>query len=306
MYRKINIKVLSVLFAVLLAVVVLIEFADLKKGARTFKADLVEVETENVTSIELYPKISGHELIRLFRENEEWKVETEGKTYNADQAVPGDLIAELNGLKTQSVVATSDDRWDQFEVTDSLGTRVKLFNQDKLLADVIIGKFTFSQPRNMTSYVRLAEDDDVYGVEGMVGMSFNRDLKAFRNKTVIQSGSSDWTKLLFSYPADSSFVLEKVNEKWMVDDQPADSMSVVQFFNSITRLNEGRYADEVPSGTPTHLLSIEGSKEQPITVSGYYLDEENFIFESSMNAGTYFNNPELAEKVYPSKTRFIK
>jgi len=29
-------------------------------------------------------------------------------------------------------------------------------------------------------------------------------------------------------------------------------------------------------------------------------------FESSMNAGTYFNNPELAEKVYPSKTRFIK
>jgi len=306
MYRKINIKALSVLFAVLLVIVALIEFTDSKKGARTFKADLVEVETENVTSIELYPRITGHERIRLFRENEEWKVESEGKTYNADQAVPGDLIAELNGLKPQSVVATSDDRWNRFEVTDSLGTRVKLYNQDNLLADVIIGKFTFSQPRNMTSYVRLAKDDEVYGVEGMVGMSFNRDLKAFRDKTVIQSNSSDWSKLSFSYPADSSFVLEKVNEKWMVDEQQADSAAVVQFFNSITRLNEGRYADEEPGITSTHQLSIEGSMEQPIAVSGYYLDAENFIFESSMNAGTYFNNPELAEKVYPSKTRFIK
>ena len=306
MYRKINIKILAVIFAVLLVVVVLVEYTDSRRGARTFKSDLVQVETENVTSIELYPRATGHKQIKLFREDEEWKVESEGETYNADQSVPGDLISELNALKPQSVVATDKDRWDRFEVTDSLGTRVKLFNNERLLADVIIGKFTFSQPRNMTSYVRLADDKEVYGVEGMIGMTFNRDLKAFRNKTVINSSSSDWSKLTFDYPADSSFVLEKIDNKWMIDSQPADSAAVAEFFNSIARLNEGRYAEAGPSVTPTHQLIIEGSLDQPVRVSGYFSDEENFLIESSMNPGTFFNSPGLAEKVYPPQSKFMQ
>ena len=56
MFRKINNKLLFTIFAVLLAVTVLVEFLDSRKGNRTFKSDLVEVEAEEITSIEIYPK----------------------------------------------------------------------------------------------------------------------------------------------------------------------------------------------------------------------------------------------------------
>ena len=307
MYRKVNIKILAAIFAVLLVAVVLIEIADSKKGNRTFKADLVEVNADNVTSIELYPKVTAGEKIRLYKENDMWKVESEGQSYSADQSVAGSMISELNQMEPQSVVATDKDRWPQFEVTDSLGTRVKLFNGDKLLADVIIGKFSFSQPRNMTSYVRLADDKEVYGVDGMIGMSFNRDLKSFRDKTVIKSSSADWTKLTFDYPADSSFVLEKVNDKWTVDGQPADSAAVAQYFNSISTLNEGRYAENKPVVAPTHRLNIEGNNMmEPIEITGYKTEDENFIIESSQNTDSYFNSPELVKKVFVSRSKFIK
>ena len=62
-------------------------------------------------------------------------------------SISGTLISALNNMKPESVVATNKDRWPMFEVTDSLGTRVKLFSGDNLLADVVIGKFSFSQPR---------------------------------------------------------------------------------------------------------------------------------------------------------------
>jgi len=306
MFRKVNIKLLVIIFVVLLAGVVLVQIVDSKKGNRTFKSDLVEVVAEDVTAIELYPKATGGMLIKLVKENDEWKVESEGETFNADQSTAGRLVSELNNMKPKSVAATNKERWEQFEVTDSLGTRVKLFNGSNLLADVVIGKFSFSQPRKMTSYVRLAEDKEVYGVDGMLGMSFNRNLDSFRDRTVINSNKNDWTKLTFDYPADSSFVLEKLGEKWMIGEMETDSASVVQYFNSIANLTEGSFASEIPVSSPTHRLTIEGNNMmQKVEISGFFENDEQFILESNLNPGTFFSNAETSRKIFVSIMEFL-
>jgi len=306
MFRKVNIKILAAIFIALLAIVVLVEVIDSRKGNRTFKSDLVEVITEDITSIELYPKAANGNLIKLFRENDKWKVESEGKTYNADQSAAGNMISQLNNMTPKSVAATSKDRWEQFEVTDSLGTRIKLFQGTDVVADLVIGKFSFSQPRNMTSYVRLTDEKEVYGVEGMLGMSFNRNLNSFRDRTIIKSNKSDWTKLTFSYPADSSFVLEKIGNKWMVGEMETDSASVVDYFNSISNLTDGSFADEKPVIAPTHHLTIEGNNMmQKVEISGYYSDDENFVLETNQNPEAYFNSKTSAEKVFVSVMELI-
>lgn len=307
MFRKINTKILASLFVALLAIVVLLEIIDSRKGNRTFKSDLVEVETADVSTIELFPKAANGKLIKLYKENDQWKVESDGEKYNADQAVAGRMVSELNNMKTKSVAATNKERWEQFEVTDSLGTRVKLLNGSDVLADVVIGKFSYSEPRNMTSYVRLSEDKEVYGVEGMLGMSFNRNLNSFRDRTIIQSNKTDWTKLTFDYPADSSFVLQKTGDKWMIGEMEADSASVVQYFNKIASLNDGSFADSKPVIAPTHSLTIEGNNMmQKVEITGYFTEEENFILETNQNPGAYFNSKTSAEKVFVSMMEFIK
>lgn len=303
MFRKINFKILTTIFVVLLIVVVFIEIIDSRKGNRTFKSDLVEVVADEVTSIELYPKVTDGNLIKLFKENEEWKVESEGSKYNADQSSANRMIAELNTMKPKSVAASNKDRWEQFEVTDSLGTRVKLFKGTDLLANVIIGKFSFSQPRNMTSYVRLNGEKEVYGVDGMLGMSFNRNLDAFRDQTVINSNKTDWKRLSFIYPADSSFVLERMGDQWMTDGIKADSASVVQYFNKISNLTESNFAKNKPAVPSTHRLIIEGNNMmQKIEIAGYLLDEGNFILETNQNPGTYFNSKTSAETLFISSS----
>lgn len=306
MFRKINAKILVTVFVVLLALVVVVELLDSKKGNRTFKSDLVEVLADEVSSIELYPKVVNGAKIRLYKENDEWRVESNGKSSKADQATAGRMISELNNIKPKSVVATSKDRWENFEVNDSLGTRVKLLNGSKVVADLVIGKFSFSQPRNMTSYIRLADEKEVYGVEGMLGMSFNRNVNSFRDRTVIKSNKADWTKLTFSYPADSSFVLEKKGEKWMIGDMETDSAAVVQYFNSIANLTDGSFTEEKPAIASTHQLTIEGNNQmQKVEIKGYYFDAENFVFESNQNPEAYFNSKSNAEKVFVPVMKLI-
>ena len=307
MFRKINNKLLVTVFVVLLAVVVLVEFMDSRKGNRTFKSDLVEVVADDVTSIEIYPKAANGNLIKLFKENDLWKVESGRIKFNADQAIAGRMISEINEMKTKSVVATNKESWGKFEVTDSLGTSVKLLKGSSVLADIVIGKFSYSEPRNMTSYVRLAGEKEVYGVEGMLGMSFNRNINAFRDRTIIKSNKADWTKLTFSYPADSSFVLEKKGEKWMIGEMETDSASVVNYFNQIASLSDGSFTDEKPAIAATHRLTIEGNNMMPkVEILGFYSDPENFVLESNQNPDTWINSKNTAKKVFVSVLDLIQ
>ena len=307
MYRKINIKLLAGIFVVLLVVAVMVEMIDMRKGNRTFKQDLVNVNADDVTAIEVNAKSAAGKPVTLKKENDVWKVEADGKTYRADQSVASSMMAQLNGMKPKSLVTNDKDRWDEFEVTDSLGTRVKLFNGKDLLADVIFGKFSYSQPQTMTSYVRLAGDKDVYGVNGMLGMSFNRNVNSFRDRTLISSNIANWKKLTFTYPADSSFTLEKINNKWMINGVAADSASVVRYFNSIARLDDSKFAATDPTGQPTHTLKIEGNNNmQPVEITGYYTDAVNFVLGTSQNQGTYFNDPETAKKIFIPKRKLLK
>jgi hypothetical protein len=306
MYRKLNRTILAAIFVVLLAVVILIELADLRKGGRNFPESLVSVDSGNITSMELFPRVTGGNVIKLIKNGDEWSVESEDKKYRADGSRVIPLVNELNLMSPESVVSVKEEGWEQYEVTDSLGTRVKLFSGSKLLSDLIIGKFSFSQSRKMTSYVRIAGEKEVYGIDGMIGMSFNRNVNYFRDNTVINSPASEWNELSFSYPADSSFVMKKTDDKWIADGQPADSASVAEYLSTLSDLNDSRFAEIDNAGglTLTHKLVIgKGDGSDPLEISGYYTGGDEFFIESSQNKGALFNSKELADKIFISKKK---
>jgi len=304
MFNKLNSKTLLIVFAILLIVVLLIKFFESRKGERTFKSEITSFDIEDVTSVSVITKGEADKKLSLYIDGEEWKAEKEGETYNADATKIDNLLAELIKLKPERVAATTKEKWGDFEVIDSLSVRIIVKKESKVLADLHIGKFSYQNPTSpyerqgkMTSYVRAANDDITYAVNGFLRMTFNSDINGYRNNKLCVSSVSDLTKLIFNYPADSSFTLTKQNDKWMVNGLLADSAKVVKYLGSIANLTSSNFINN----EPTAML--------PIEISAIPADSTNqYLIISSLNKGTLFSGAKggLFKKVFKGEDSFFE
>jgi len=322
MFKKFNIKWLSVLFAVLLLVVVVMNIIDKKSTInrnQTFTSRLTSIDTAKVTAITIFPK-AKNETIELFKAGNTWQINIGGKKYNADENVIKSMVATLSSLEASRVAAKSKKSWNEYEVSDSAASHVMVNEGKKVMADLYIGKFSYKQPKNanpymqqrgtLTSYVRLAGNEEVYAVEGILSMAFNRDANDFRDHTVIKSEKDKWTKLTFTRP-DGPFYLTKKDNHWMIDGMLADSVKVAEYLSSISWLSNSSYVNEslVSSANPDYQLTIEGENiPQPITIKALRADTTNgYAIISSLNSGNYFSGKAsgLTDKIFVEKSKFL-
>ena len=322
MYRKLNIKTLAITFGVLLLAVIAVKISDSLSHGNTLKDVLFDINTDDVTTIRIYPQSEKGKEITLVKNNGKWVVKYNGATYTGNQNLISTLPEQINKLKPLRLAATKKERWKNFQVTDSLATKVVLENNGKVLAGLYIGKFSYIMPKNqapqqnpymrrpqgkMNTYVRTLDDDNVYAVEGFLGMSFNRSADDFRDKTIVSVNKNDLTKLTFSYPADSSFVLSKKDNKWFIDDTPADSASVADYLNKISHLRGRKFADAGVASF-NHSVKIEGQNMEPVTVQAF-VSEKGAVITSSQNKGTIFTDDDkkdIVKKLFVSKKELVE
>jgi hypothetical protein len=244
MFSKISNKNLGLAFAALLILVIIIFVTDGGRNERTFREELVTIDTSTVTEILIYPKSIGHKEVKLYKEEKVWKVNLDNeKTAVVPQSKVSNLFAQLLPIKPKRLAARGQDKWGGFQV-DSTGTRVKIVENGKTTLDIILGRFSFKQPRSMSTFVRLAKDADIYEVDGFLEMSFNQDANYFRDGTVINDNFQNWTRISFDYPADSSFQMIKVNEKWMSGNVELDSADTEKYLRQLARLTGTGYIDD--------------------------------------------------------------
>ncbi|OWY22552.1 DUF4340 domain-containing protein [Sphingobacteriales bacterium UPWRP_1] len=193
---KLNNKVLIILVAVLLAFVLYTQFGNNKQG--TFNKTLFALDTAKVTSLAFYPDTTAAETQMEFtREGNEWLLTTD--SINAQTANPDvvkSLLNMLAMLEAKRLAAAGKDKWNEYEVGEN-GRHIIAKNGNQVLLNLYIGKFNISNPENqtgnaenmnpyqaqqrpvVTSYIRLAKDDKVYAVEGMLKAIFNRNPAEF-------------------------------------------------------------------------------------------------------------------------------
>lgn len=320
MSKILNTKTLIILLVVLVGVYFLSKLFE--KEDRTFKSQLVTVDTAKVTAIEIVPKAgSGEENIMLRRTGTGWTLESGGSSYNPDPMAARNVLSELVNLKPERVAAKDESRWDELQVTDSTGTRVKLFRDKKEVADVYIGKFNYTQPPQtqpgfqqqnrgkMSTHVRLAGEDEVYVVDGFIKMNIQTDVSNYRNKNVVMVNSPDVTKVSFKYPGEN-FTLTKEENVWMVNGLKADSAKTAQYVNSLRRVTGADFVDdpEVTTGKASHVVTIEGNNILPVEVKAHPADTvHNYIITSSTNPGTRFSDAKstIFEKVFRERSYFV-
>ena len=186
--------------------------------------------------------------------------------------------------------------------------RVVVNEDGSEVLDLIIGKFAFQQPRSMSTFVRLNDENEVYEVDGFLDMTFNKDVNSFRNETIVKSDKNNWQKLTFFYTDGESFELEKVEDKWMIDGVSTDSSKTVNSLNSLARLTNTDFIDKTPDEIlpqQTSKLVIEVADSDPIEIIGYK-NESKYLIHSSQNPENYFDGSKVGEKIFLQKEAFFE
>ena len=304
MRKKIKNTRLLIVFVVLLALVVILFTQKNGQKERSFDKHLVKFDTEEVTQMKLYPKSMKGGVIEINKADDQWTIKSGDETYHANKGMIDGMVSQLQNLTAKSLVANTKDRWASYEVTDSLASEVELYAGKKKVADVYIGKFKFSQPQNMSTYVRVGGKKETFKVDGFLSSTFNRQVNDLRDKSVINDQLANWTKLTFDYPADSSFVLSKTNEKWMIDGVLADSAAVVKYINTIKRSNGNKIAEAEANGASNlYRLTIERENLSPVVID---VKETAItkVLHSSENSETWFDDKSLIDRLFVPRSKF--
>lgn len=291
MSNGLSTKKLGGIFAVLI-IIAAITFLFDGKTERTFRDTLVDIDTSAVTEILIYPKSLKGEEVKLFKEDGQWNVVlNESKTVITPNEKVNSLFQQLTALKPLRLVAKSENKWLDFEVEDTTGTRVIIKEGGSETLNIILGKFSFQQPRSMFTFVRLDEDEEVYQVEGFLEMTFNQKANSFRDSKLINDKPANWVKLDFDYNADSSYTMNKLGTQWHSDGVQLDSAKVDNFLNSLSNLTNTNFIDESNISNSAMKLSITATDGRVINIKAFG-DTSNYVISSSMNSDSYFDGKQ--------------
>ncbi len=318
MYTKSKQRTLIIVFVILAIIVAVLKFIDYQKGDKTFRSDLIKVDTSEVTTINFFPKSTNFKQVELSRNGKTWNVKYNNKSWSADPAIIKSILSQMSEMKTERIAATDKSKWKELGVSQEAGVRVQIKENRKTVADFIAGKISYSQSSNpyyqrgsMNTNIRLLNsgDDKVYAVSGYLGMMLNREANSFRNGLIVSIDRNNINKITFQYPGDISFVLYKKANSWMINDMPADSLNAVNYVNTISQLSSHEFDDDfnISSFTkPICTLKIEGDRNYFSEVKAFSSDDtKKYVLISSQNSNVKFNGDknDLFKRVFIGKQK---
>ena len=320
--KFLNTKTLIILLVILGGIFLVTKLTE--KEDRTFKNQLVVIDTASVTQIKVLPKLGSedHEIV-FTRTGQEWKLESNGKFYKPDESSVKNILSELLRMRTERVAGTNESTWKDLEVTDSTASRIQVYDGSNILADLYLGKFSYTQapqqdPRmqqrqqaRMFTNIRLADEETVYVVEGMIKMSIQPKVDSYRAKILCASNPADITKVSFNYPGIDNFTLTRYENQWLLNGEAVDSTQTARYLQKLQRLTSSNYVDDLEalSNVPSYTVVVEGNNILPVELKAYPVADtiHNTYVTSSLIPDTKYSGDKnrLFERVFVTRDKFF-
>lgn len=226
-------KTLAIIFIVLSVVTAGLKWSSDSEGSAAFTSDLVNVDTAKVSKVVIAQPTEPN--ITLTKNKSKWYVSKGSDTlFPADAQTVKRTIKTLNQLSVNAVATRNPDKFARYKVEDSTGTNVSLYDGDILLKSIFVGGQN-RQGRSFNSYVRPADQNNVYMVEGFLRPHFTKKLDDWREKTVWNVDQNKISRVDYMYQADSSFVMTKTDGNQWVSN--GDTLSSTKVRNVLSKLS---------------------------------------------------------------------
>ncbi len=313
MFKKFKSGILIIVLIVLLVIYLFVRYSG--SNDRTFKDKILAFDPVSITQILVSDPKSTQEPVDLRFLGDKWMIKVDGIDYPADTNAVKGVIRQLSDLSTKRYAGKGKEAWVKYELTDTAASLVTLKAGSKKVGELLIGKFSYNMPKGqpqqmqgrqqrgeMTSYVRLADEKDVYAVDGYLKMSISSSVDGYRNRSLVGVAPADITKITVS-AAGSTSILEKQGGKWMMNGIPADSVKMTRYSNTLSHLTGSKFVDQQAGQSfPSHSLKIEGNNFNPVELQAYPAADTNiaFVITSSTNPGSYFSGKDggLFKKIW--------
>ena len=259
---------------------------------RSFKTELIQIDTSSVTSFEVKSKTDEYEPILVERGNGNWIMKRAGKEYAVASSSVNGFLSNLVLVKTLRVVTRDLAKYDEYEVGESTAkARIKVMQGSNIINDFVVGGFRFNQQsRSATSFLKLAEGDEVYAVDGFVSMSMASGFDSYRDKTFIKT--EDGAIAGFSVQGQGfNYGINKATGTWTASAGLIDSTKVESYLNTLRSMSGSEILDDFNPATGQKLvdMTIDQNNASPINIECYSNPAgKPFAFRSSLNNQVFF------------------
>jgi len=247
---KKNTYILIGLFVCLLIVAFLVLQ---KPGERSASSDstgfLFTVDSLLVDKIEIKTPTSS---LALEKRGVEWFV-AQPINYKADQANIGQIIHQLKNIEIKNIVSNKPEKHSVFQL-DQTGTQVTFYEKGVEKASFVLGKMAANYSE---SYVRRLNSNDVLLVEGASGYMFNRPVKDWRDKTILNTPKENIKEVRYQY-GDTTFTITFTDSVWHVGKDKAQPSVVEGILSSISNLQADDFIDNTVSPKVTAMMAYAG------------------------------------------------
>jgi hypothetical protein len=294
-------QILFLIFIGLIALFVLTKVFRSPARETNLETDLFGIDTAEISSIRLVGNSNGD--LTLKKENSDWMVTHDSKAAKADRPAVDNLLRTLSRLKPERIVSRKKEKWDTYNVGDSSSLHVTAFDGDN---EELINWHVGKESQGMT-YLRPAEDDEVYAMEGLLRRSLDKDFSGWRDKTFLRLKAADVVGISFKYPLDSGFVMRKDGNRWIIDDHQADSAAVQRYINKLQSRNISNVLDDyAPASVPDVTVTIERTGGEPAVIKAWRDPEDSWTLNSTFQQEAYFRDAGMGKDLFVGKKSLIK
>ena len=215
---------------------------------------------EQIDQIEIS---SPAETLTVTRDSDGWRA----NGFEADRGRVQEFFGAVGEALEGDIVARNPSSHARMGVDGSV-KRLRVFQAGQVVADLYIG----NRGRTFNSFfVRVAEQDQVYLIDGPLVPLINRNLRDWRDKRIVEIDSKDIRAFEFAR-ADTAYRIQATDAAWeFANGDPADSLSVARFLTKFDPLlAQGamfatpEQADSLDFANTDRRLLIEGADGVPL------------------------------------------
>ena len=147
---------------------------------------LPTIDRETITSLVVTrPAQEGGaaETVRLEKRDGTWFV-TAPVEATADANAVDTALTRLAELEVTGIAATNPDNHERLEVSDDKAIRVEVRAGDETLITLLVGAY-----RGRSTMARMPDDDRVLALKGSIKFAFNKALKDWRDKRILEESA---------------------------------------------------------------------------------------------------------------------